>query len=33
MTTMSSEQIRKVQANKFGFVFQFAHLVPFLTVG
>ncbi|MGG1396893.1 ABC transporter ATP-binding protein [Bacillus salipaludis] len=32
MTTMSSEQIRKVRANKFGFVFQFAHLVPFLTV-
>lgn len=32
MTTMSSEQIRKIRANKFGFVFQFAHLVPFLTV-
>ncbi|WP_026576727.1 ABC transporter ATP-binding protein [Bacillus sp. UNC438CL73TsuS30] len=32
MTTMSAEQIRKVRANKFGFVFQFAHLVPFLTV-
>ncbi|WP_017753721.1 ABC transporter ATP-binding protein [Calidifontibacillus oryziterrae] len=32
MADMSSEQIRKVRASKFGFVFQFAHLVPFLTV-
>jgi ABC-type lipoprotein export system ATPase subunit len=32
MTTMSAEQIRKVRASKFGFIFQFAHLVPFLTV-
>jgi len=32
MTSMSSEQIRRIRANKFGFVFQFAHLVPFLTV-
>lgn len=32
MTTMSSEQVRKIRASKFGFVFQFAHLVPFLTV-
>ncbi len=32
MTAMSSEQVRKVRASKFGFVFQFAHLVPFLTV-
>jgi putative ABC transport system ATP-binding protein len=32
MTTMSSEQIRKIRASTFGFVFQFAHLVPFLTV-
>lgn len=32
MTNMSSEQIRKIRASKFGFVFQFAHLVPFLTV-
>ena len=32
MTTLSSEEIRKVRASKFGFVFQFAHLVPFLTV-
>lgn len=30
--TMSQEQIRKIRASKFGFVFQFAHLVPFLTV-
>jgi ABC-type lipoprotein export system ATPase subunit len=32
MTSMSSEQIRKIRATQFGFVFQFAHLVPFLTV-
>ncbi|WP_394234813.1 ABC transporter ATP-binding protein [Niallia oryzisoli] len=32
MTSMSSEQIRRIRAYKFGFVFQFAHLVPFLTV-
>lgn len=32
MTAMSSEQVRKIRASKFGFVFQFAHLVPFLTV-
>ncbi|WP_374965262.1 ABC transporter ATP-binding protein [Lysinibacillus sp. RS5] len=32
LTSMSSEEVRKVRANKFGFVFQFAHLVPFLTV-
>ncbi|KPH77849.1 MULTISPECIES: ABC transporter ATP-binding protein [Bacillaceae] len=32
MTAMGSEQIRKIRASKFGFVFQFAHLVPFLTV-
>lgn len=32
MTTMSSEQVRKVRASKFGFVFQSSHLVPFLTV-
>lgn len=32
LTAMSSEQIRKIRAGKFGFVFQFAHLVPFLTV-
>lgn len=32
MTAMSSEQVRKIRASKFGFVFQYAHLVPFLTV-
>lgn len=32
MINMSSEQVRKIRASKFGFVFQFAHLVPFLTV-
>jgi len=32
LTSMSSEEVRKVRASKFGFVFQFAHLVPFLTV-
>lgn len=32
LTAMSSEQVRKIRANHFGFVFQFAHLVPFLTV-
>ncbi|MFK9092115.1 ABC transporter ATP-binding protein [Bacillus salipaludis] len=32
MTTMNSEQVRKIRASQFGFVFQFAHLVPFLTV-
>lgn len=29
---LNSEQVRKIRATKFGFVFQFAHLVPFLTV-
>ncbi|MDM5225305.1 ABC transporter ATP-binding protein [Cytobacillus sp. NJ13] len=32
INAMNQEQIRKIRANKFGFVFQFAHLVPFLTV-
>lgn len=32
LTTMNVEQVRKIRASKFGFVFQFAHLVPFLTV-
>lgn len=32
ITSMNSEQVRKIRASKFGFVFQFAHLVPFLTV-
>ncbi|MHC0038358.1 ABC transporter ATP-binding protein [Pseudoneobacillus sp. C159] len=29
---LNIEQVRKIRAKKFGFVFQFAHLVPFLTV-
>lgn len=32
MSTMNAEDVRKVRASEFGFVFQFAHLVPFLTV-
>ncbi|MDZ5472301.1 ABC transporter ATP-binding protein [Bacillus sp. 31A1R] len=32
LNTLNQEQIRKIRASKFGFVFQFAHLVPFLTV-
>ncbi|MFD1337313.1 ABC transporter ATP-binding protein [Oceanobacillus iheyensis] len=32
LNTLSSEQVRQIRANHFGFVFQFAHLVPFLTV-
>ncbi|GLC89921.1 ABC transporter ATP-binding protein [Lysinibacillus piscis] len=32
MTDMSAEQIRQIRASQFGFIFQFAHLVPFLTV-
>ncbi|MFF2795196.1 ABC transporter ATP-binding protein [Lysinibacillus xylanilyticus] len=32
MSSMNSEEVRKVRASEFGFVFQFAHLVPFLTV-
>ncbi|MEK5331466.1 MULTISPECIES: ABC transporter ATP-binding protein [unclassified Lysinibacillus] len=32
MTALTKEQVRQVRASKFGFVFQFAHLVPFLTV-
>lgn len=32
LTHMNEDQIRKIRATKFGFVFQFAHLVPFLTV-
>lgn len=32
MTDMTQEQIRKIRASEFGFVFQSAHLVPFLTV-
>lgn len=32
IAAMSPEQVRKIRASEFGFVFQFAHLVPFLTV-
>ncbi|WP_150285584.1 ABC transporter ATP-binding protein [Rummeliibacillus sp. TYF-LIM-RU47] len=32
IATMNDEQIRQIRASQFGFVFQFAHLVPFLTV-
>lgn len=32
MTKMSQEEIRKIRATDFGFVFQSSHLVPFLTV-
>jgi len=32
MTSMKQEDIRKIRATDFGFVFQSAHLVPFLTV-
>lgn len=32
MAAMTQEEIRKIRASKFGFVFQSAHLVPFLTV-
>lgn len=32
LTAMNEEQVRRLRASKFGFVFQFAHLVPFLTV-
>lgn len=32
MTDMSQEGVRKIRASEFGFIFQSAHLVPFLTV-
>lgn len=32
IATLDAEQIRDIRARKFGFVFQFANLVPFLTV-
>ncbi|WP_419887816.1 ABC transporter ATP-binding protein [Neobacillus niacini] len=32
LTALNGEQVRKIRSSKFGFVFQFAHLVPFLTV-
>lgn len=32
LTKLSQEQIRQIRAQKFGFIFQSSHLVPFLTV-
>ncbi len=32
MADMNQDQIRKIRASEFGFVFQSSHLVPFLTV-
>ncbi|WP_152393186.1 ABC transporter ATP-binding protein [Paenibacillus guangzhouensis] len=32
ITAMTQEEVRKIRASKFGFVFQSSHLVPFLTV-
>lgn len=32
MMNMKAEEVRKIRARQYGFVFQFAHLVPFLTV-
>lgn len=32
IATLDAEQIRDIRARKFGFVFQFANLVPFLNV-
>jgi len=32
MTGMTQEEIRKIRASQFGFIFQSSHLVPFLTV-
>lgn len=32
LSTLSANKVRDVRATQFGFVFQFAHLVPFLTV-
>lgn len=32
MIDMNQDQIRKIRASEFGFVFQSSHLVPFLTV-
>ncbi|SDJ89555.1 putative ABC transport system ATP-binding protein [Jeotgalicoccus aerolatus] len=32
LSSMNDEQVREVRAKHFGFVFQHAHLVPFLTV-
>lgn len=32
MTAMKQENVRKIRASEFGFIFQASHLVPFLTV-
>jgi len=32
LSQMGEERIREIRASDFGFIFQFAHLVPFLTV-
>lgn len=32
LSALSQEQIRKIRASQFGFIFQSSHLVPFLTV-
>ncbi|CAM4169578.1 ABC transporter ATP-binding protein [Lacicoccus alkaliphilus] len=32
LTALDDEQVREIRAKRFGFVFQQAHLVPFLTV-
>jgi ABC-type lipoprotein export system ATPase subunit len=32
ISAMNQEQIREIRSKKFGFIFQFAYLVPFLTV-
>lgn len=32
ISAMNQEHIREIRSKKFGFIFQFAHLVPFLTV-
>ncbi|MCG1009680.1 ABC transporter ATP-binding protein [Salinicoccus sp. ID82-1] len=32
LTSLNSNQVRNIRAKRFGFVFQQAHLVPFLTV-
>ena len=32
INAMNQDQVREIRSKKFGFVFQFAHLVPFLTV-
>ena len=32
LTDMSSSQVREIRAKEFGFIFQHAHLVPFLSV-